>query len=424
MNRIKMVKSVRLAALLAIAFAARMQAQVVTEAEKLDPKASAELQAFKAKVQAANPGMDVVSVEADVVKRAVLAPRPQPQNPKIAIFVKNQTRVPGMDDEVDGVRDRISAELAGAGLIVLDKAEIADGFNRFKVTTAEERSGLIEGIFTGGSTVRVAQMLGCDYIMLVSIVGASHTARTAGDKPVTIFTLRMTSKVNEAVQGSSVYGSNWTNKLPVPGQYTDGGDAMNYYNDLIDQWAQATGEEIAGKVQTWRRVEPADATLVEFSVSTTIDELIQGLESGVRAPNELLDEMRRQVGGVTVEIDGATVGSSPGTFKATPGLHQLKIMRQWMKPWQQTVNIQPGATFRVALELSDAGLQRYQSLEAFRAAVAIGYAEGVMRKGVKVNFDTAAWRDVSVGNRGNEINLEKKEIKQSGTVNQAVTGQQ
>jgi hypothetical protein len=68
------------------------------------------------------------------------------------------------------VRDRISAELAGAGLIVADKAEIADGFNRFKITTAEERSGLVEGIFTGGSTVRVAQMLGCDYIMLVSII--------------------------------------------------------------------------------------------------------------------------------------------------------------------------------------------------------------------------------------------------------------
>jgi hypothetical protein len=396
--------------------------QVVTEAEKLDPKASAELQAFKAKVQASNPNMDVVSVEADVVKRAVLAPRPQPQNPKIAIFVKNQTRTPGMDDEVDGVRDRISAELAGAGLIVLDKAEIADGFNRFKVTTAEERAGLIEGIFTGGSTVRVAQMLGCDYIMLVSIVGASHLARNAGDKPVTVFTLRMTTKVNEAAQGSSVYGSNWSNKLPVPG--AAGADAMNYYNDLIDQWAAATGEEIAGKVQTWRRAEPADATLVEFSVSSTVDELIQGLESGVRAPNELLDEMRRLVGGVTVELDGATVGSSPGTFKASPGLHQLRITRQWMKPWQQTVNIQPGATFRVALELSDAGLQRYQSQEGFRAAVAIGYAEAAMRKGVKINFDTAAWRDVAIGNRGNEINLEKKEIRQQGTVNQAVSGQQ
>ncbi|MDD4017630.1 MAG: PEGA domain-containing protein [Kiritimatiellae bacterium] len=386
-----------------------LNAQVVTEAQKLDPQSSAELQKFKAKVQAANPGMDVVSVEADVVKRAVLAPRPQPHNPKIAIFVKNQTRTPGMDDQVDGVRDRISAELAGAGLIVLDKAEIADGFNRFKVTTAEERAGLVEGIFTGGSTVRVAQMLGCDYIMLVSIIGASHTSRTAGDKQVTIFTLRMTTKVNEAAQGSSVYGSNWTNKLPVPGQYTAGADELNYYNDLIDQWSAATGQEIASKVQTWRRAEPADTALVEFSVSTTVDELVQGLESGVRAPNELLDEMRRLIGGVTVEIDGATVGSSPGTFKASPGLHQMRVTRQWMQPWQQTVNIQPGATFRVALELSDAGLRRYQSLEGFRAAVAIGYAEAAMRKGVKINFDTAAWRDV--GNRGSEINLQQNTIR-------------
>jgi len=343
------------------------------------------------------------------VKRAVLAPQPQPQNPKIAIFVKNQTRVPGMDDAVDGVRDRISAELAGAGLIVLDKAEIADGFNRFKITTAEERAGLVNGIFTGGSTVRVAQMLGCEYVMLVSIIGASHTARMAGDKAVTVYTLRMTTKVNEAANGSSVYGSNWTNKLPVPGQYTDGGDAMNYYEDLFDQWSTATGEEIAGKVATWRRAAPVDTALVEFSVSSTVDELIQGLESGVRAPNELLDEMRRLVGGVTVELDGATVGSSPGTFKATPGLHQLRVSRQWMRPWQQTVNIQQGATFRVALELSDAGLQRYRSLEGFRAAVAIGYAEAVMRKGVKINFDTAAWRDV--GNKGSEINLQQNAIQ-------------
>jgi len=402
---------VRFAAGLLLVSACRVGAQVVSEADKLDPNASPELQAFKAKVQAANPGMDVVSVEADLVKRAVLVPRPLPQNPKIAIFVKNQTRTPGMDDEVDGVRDRISAELAGAGLIVMDKAEIADGFNRFKVTTAEERAGLIDGIFTGGSTLRVAQMLGCDYIMQVSIIGASHLARNAGDKPVTIFTLRMATKINEAAQGSSVYGSNWTNKLPVPGQYTDGADGLNYYNDLIDQWATATGQEIAEKAPTWRRAEPADATLVEFSVSSTVDELLKGLESGVRAPNELLDEMRRLVGGVTVEIDGATVGSSPGTFKAAPGLHQMRVTRQWMKPWQQTVNIQPGATFRVALELSDAGLQRYTSQEGFRAAAAVAYAEAAMRKGVKVNFDTAAWRDVSVGNKGSEINLEKNVIR-------------
>ena len=368
--------------------------QVISENSKLDPKASAELEAFKKRVQAANPNMDVVSVEADVVKRAVLAPRVVPVNPKVAIFVKNQTRVPGMNDEVDGIRDRIGAELAGSGMIIMDQAEIVSGFNRYKVTTDEERDGLVAGVFSGGSTVRVAQMLGCDYIMLVKIVRASTAKRTAGGRPVTIFTLNMSTKVNEAVQGSSVYGSNWSRKLPVPGEAAAADDALNYYNDLVDQWSVETGEEISQKAPTWRRVEAAAVKMASFSVSTTIDKLIGGLESGVRAPNELLDEMRRVVGGVTVELDGAALGSSPGTFQASPGLHQLRVTRQWMTPWQKSVNIQEGTAFNIGLELSDVGLQRYRNMEAFRSLIAVAYAEAVMRKGAKINFDTAAWRDV------------------------------
>jgi len=380
--------------------------QVVSENSALDPQASAELEAFKKRVQAAHPDKEVVAVEADVVKRAVLAPRQPAENPKVAIFVKNQTRVPGMDDEIDGIRDRIGAELAGAGMIVMDQAEIASGFTRYKVTTAEERAGLVDGIFTGGSTVRVAQMLGCDYIMLVSVVRASSTRRNAGGREVTIFTLNMSTKVNEAVQGSSVYGSNWSNKLPVPGEFAADDEALNYYNDLVDQWAQACGQEIAEKAPTWRRVQAAPVELVSFSVSTTIDELIQGLEKGVRAPNELLDEMRHMVGGVTVELDGAALGSSPGTFQASPGLHQLRVTRQWMQPWQKTVNIQNGSAFNIALELSEAGAQQYRSMEALRSQIAINYAEAVMRKGAKINFDTAAWRDVTLGEKeGNNVNV-------------------
>jgi hypothetical protein len=380
--------------------------QIVSENSKLDPQSSAELEAFKKRVQAAHPDKNVVAVEADMVKRAVLAPRQPTTNPKIAIFVKNQTRVPGMDDEVDGIRDRIGAELAGAGLIVMDQSEIVSGFTRYKVTTAEERAGLVEGIFTGGSTVRVAQMLGCDYIMLVSVVRAGSTRRKAGGRDVTIFTLSMSTKVNEAKQGSSVYGSNWSNKLPVPGEFAANDDAFNYYNDLVDQWAQACGQEIAEKASSWRRVDTAPVELVTFSVSTTIDQLIEGLENGVRAPNELLDEMRHALGGVTVELDGAALGSSPGTFQATSGLHQLRVTRQWMQPWQKTVNIQQGTALNIALELSDAGLQRYGSMEALRSLIAVEYAEAAMRKGAKINFDTAAWRDVTLGDKdGNNVNV-------------------
>ena len=338
-------------------------------------------------------------------------------NPKIAIFVKNQTKVAGMDDMVDGVRDRISAELAAAGMIVLDQAEIASSFNRFKVTTAEERAGLVEGVFTGGSTVRVGQMLGADYIMVASIISADRASLTVSGKQMVSFALRMTVKVNEAVKGSSVYGDNWTRKYPVTAENAAGTEVSFYYNDLLDAWAKETGAKIAESSKTWRRVDAASVQMVSFTVSTTIDELIKGLESGVRAPNDLLDEMRRIVGGATVEIDGATVGSSPGTFQAAPGMHQLRISRQWMKDWQQTVNVQNGSSFKVGLELSDTGLQKFQSLEKMRAQVAKDYAEAMAQKGVKVNFDTAAWRDVSVGNKGSEINLEKKEVQQQGLIN-------
>jgi hypothetical protein len=307
--------------------------------------------------------------------------------------------------------------MAGAGMVVMDQAEVASGFNRFKVTTAEERAGLIDGVFTGGSAVRVGQMLGADYVMTASIVSADRAALTVGGTPMFSFTLRMTVKVSEAVQGSSVYGDNWTRKYPVTAANATGTDASVFYNELLDAWAIETGAKMAASSKTWRRVEAAPVQMVSFTVSTTIDELIQGLESGVRAPNELLNEMRHVVGGATVEIDGATVGSSPGTFQVAPGLHQMRVKRAWMKDWQQTVNIQNGSNFKVALELSDAGMQKFQSMEKLKAQIAMDYAEAMAVKGIKVNFDTAAWRDVSVGNKGNEFNLEKKEIQQQGLIN-------
>lgn len=386
------------------AFAVCAQAQqVVTEAEKVGGDDAA-LREFKARIQKANPDMEIIGVEADVVKRAVLAPRPPPAvNPKIAIFVKNQTVVKALDEEVDGIRDRITAELAGAGMIVMDAQELASSFDRFKVTTQEERNGLIDGAFRGGSPLRLAQMIGCDYIMLISITGASTLNIVQG---TTTFNLNMTAKVLEAVQGSTVYGSNWPGKHPVPNAMVTKGNELPFFSHMIDQWCQKTAPEMALKSKTWRRVDPADVQMIEFEVSTTIDEFIGGLENGVQgAPETLKDvlgELRRLVGGVTVELDGVTIGSSPGKFMASPGMHQLRVTRQWMKPWQQTVALQPGAKFRVALELSDEGQRKFKDLEAFRAGVAVAYAEAAWRKDIKVNFDTAQWRDV--GNRtGNDI---------------------
>ena len=384
------------AALLCVAaFGQATGVQTVSEVESR--QTSADLDAFKARVAAANPGLDVVKIEEDVVRRAVLAPPPPPpppaKTPVMAIFVKNQTKVAGMDDQVDGIRDRLAAEVSGMDFIVMDSAEIGAAFNRYKITTAEERAGLIAGLFTGGSVTRVAQMLGADYILTASIVGASQMNRFAGDRAVTIYTLRMATKVLDATTGGSVYGKPWSNKQPVP--QGNGDDAMGHYDDLIDMWVQDTGADLAATRPRWRAPVADSGALASFTVRTTLDDIFTPLATTVDASKPVQDELRVVAGGISVAIDGAVVGSSGGTFRARPGLHQMTVSRQWMTPWTQTVNISDGAVFNVALELSDEGFRHYKNKESLRAELALAYAEAAFRRGCRINFDSSAWKNVT-----------------------------
>ena len=403
------------AILCAAAFGQTAGVQTVSEVESR--KASSDLEAFKARVAASHPGLDVVKVEEDVVRRAVLAPPPPPppaKPPVMAIFVKNHTKTAGMDDQVDGIRDRLAAEVSGMDFVVMDSAEIGAAFNRYKITTAEERAGLIAGLFTGGSVTRVAQMLGADYILTASIIGASEMKRYAGDRGVTIYTLRMATKVLDATTGGSVYGKNWTNKRPVP--MGNGDDAMNLYDDLIDMWVQDTGADLAAARPRWRAPVAYAGPMVPFTVSTTLDDIFKPLETTVDASKPVKEELRVVAGGITVELDGAAVGSSGGTFQARPGLHQLRVSRQWMKPWTGTVNIQSGAVFNVALELSEEGFKHYKNKEELRAELALAYAEAAFRRGCRINFDTENWQTVTWAPGTGATSLQSSTIVQPTTV--------
>jgi hypothetical protein len=393
------------------------QGGAVVVSESLDGQDSKDLQAFRARVAAANPNMDVISVEGKV--EAQLAPRPVPQTPKIAIFTRNQSPRKGLSEEVDGLRDLVAAELAGQDMIVLDSQEIAGGFHRYKVTTEEERAGLVDGVFTGGSAVRVAQMIGADYLLLVSLNSADKRTRSVGGSSITTYQTVMAVKVLEAGAGSSVYGKVVDEKYPSH-DASGSGDDDSFFHNLFMESAKTISQSVAESSPKWRRPAAPDATAVAFSVSTTVDELIQGLELGARAANDVLDELRRVVGGATVEVDGAVVGSSPGTFKVSPGLHQVRVTRAWMQPWQQTVNIQEGMQLKVALELSADGIAKFTTVEGFKAAAAVSYAEAAYRKGIKINFDTAGWQSVTLGKQGTEISVDKTEVHQDGAVNQVV----
>lgn len=324
---------------------------------------------------------------------------------KVAIFVQNRTRVPGMDDEIDGIRDRLAASLAAVeGIEVCDSAQIADTFRRYKVTTEEEKRELYTGIFSGGSAPNIAKMIGCDYIIAASVIGASSMNRTLEGQRNTVFTLRMTTKIMDATGRSVGAVPNWTNTFPVLDE--PGDDPMNYYNILFDRWVGDVTEDVANNATRWRAPTANNAALVSVQITTSIDRVVTEIESQTKGiKGELLAELRKVVGGATIEVDGAVIGTAPGVFKVASGLHQLKVSRQWMQSYTATVNFQEGTSLDIALELSDAGLAKWGTAEALRADVAKRYSDAAFQRGVKVNVDTTNWRDVSSGTLPRTIKL-------------------
>ena len=350
-----------------------------------------------------------MTVGAQNVAPGTATPVPAAEVPvkKVAVFVQNRTRERAMDDEIDGIRDRLSASLAAVdGMEVLDSSQIADTFRKYKVTTDEEKRGLVSGIFTGGSIPNVARMIGCDYIVAASIVGASSMKRKMNGQNNTVFTLRTTIKVMDATGRTVGSVPNWSSTFPVLNE--EGNDPMNYYNILIDRWVEDATDQLAANALKWRAPAAAATALVSFKVTTSIDKVVTELESQTKgAKGELLAELRKVVGGATVELDGAVIGSCPGEFRVAPGLHQIKITRQWMQDYTATVNVVEGMRLDVAMEMSEAGLAKWGSAEAIRADVAQRYGNAARERGVKINIDTSNWRDgvLGGGGRGQKVKI-------------------
>lgn len=296
---------------------------------------------------------------------------------RVAVFVQNRTQTAGMDTAVGGVRERLIGSIAEVpGFTVVDSTLATDAFN---------------------ASPNVAKQIGCDYVAVAGIVGASSVKRNMGGRLNTVFTLRMTLKITDA-NGDSVDGlPTWSRQFPV---LDAADDPMSYYENLFDQWATDVAAALAVKAPKWRSPSEAKANEVSFRVGTSIDKTVAELESQTKGTKgEQLAELRKIVGCAAVELDGVVIGSAPGVFKAGKGLHKLRITRTWMKPYEATVSVSEGMNFDVSLELSDEGIAKWGSVESLRADLARRYAEAAKERGIKINIDSANWRDVGGADR-------------------------
>jgi len=290
---------------------------------------------------------------------------------KVAVFVQNKSNVPSLSGQTESIRERIVGAFSEV-----------DGFQIVDSTLALEA-------FKDAPSI--AKELGCDYVAVATIISATATRRNMNGRANTVFALRMAFKVTDA-GGVSVDGMpTWSQKFPV---LDADGDATEYYEQLLDRWESDMTVAVATKAPKWR-APAAAAAEVPFFVSTTVDSPVAAYESQTKGVSgEQLQELRKVVGGATIMLDGVQVGTAPCEIKTAPGLHKLRVTRQWMKPYEATVKVAAGTKLEIALELNDEGVAKWGTIEVARAGVAQAYAEAAAQRGVKINIDTTNWRDV------------------------------
>lgn len=321
---------------------------------------------------------------------------------KTALFVRNNGG-PELKNKINTFNDRLAANLAGKGVAVMSWKDVIQKFREAsysedqifkdakavmafgsdtavdnKATTMDksgdsrlrrqqigretsstliqenERQSALEQTMTadgpdGGTAaaaaLRIAQMLGANYLIVASMGDVSREHRSfkgegtsfKTSNEVDIFTMPMTARVLDGGNGAAVFGESIT----AADRIYQNGNLKIETNAVPDKLIETGTAKIAAAIAA--AIENAgddNSATVEFSVDCNVS-------------------------GADILLDGAAIGSAPGDFSALPGPHQLKVEKQYFQPWERTVNIFPGQKLTVTLEFTTEGQAKFKDLAAF-----------------------------------------------------------
>ena len=283
-----------------------------------------------------------------------------------------------LNDKLPGFEDCISSRVAEKGFGVISRAAATAAVSALlKDSKQTEIDKMLED---NSSALRLAQMLGANYIIMVSLSSYGtdkQTTEAYGVKTVNVtYTLRVTYKILDALQGGTLAGD--TLKVSSTKRFTENSrsESTGTIDDLLDEACGKVAESVGTK--QIKIVNPS-SRLAEFSVSCGMQDLAQ---LPVSVPDVRLTENNTVVIGkeripvlavnVMVELDGAGIGSTPAAFKVPPGLHKIRLRRDGFKDYEGTITVYQGQTFNVALQMSDAGYQRWKDNTAFLNSIENG----------------------------------------------------
>ena len=290
---------------------------------------------------------------------------------KIAIFVNNRADI-RFDDKTRVFEDFLIAQTTGLGFQIISRELATKAVREFpeQVLPGKDLDKLLA---RESSALRLAGMLGADYVMAATVSSFGQRTQKIRARGIEIdqhtYTLAATYRVNEGVSGGSLLSD--TVVIEEQQRQTAFEEVVDtdLLNRMLDNASRKIADSLRQKLDSKGTpfLLPAKSELATFYVTATLN--------GIAVPDAQVSEDGKafltsqtypvSATGVTVELDGAAIGSTPGPFKAAPGLHKMKITRADFETWERTVNIYDGQELSIALELSSTGYARWQDRTAF-----------------------------------------------------------
>ncbi len=295
-----------------------------------------------------------------------------------AIFSANHDPDKTLDGKLPAFEDCISSRITEKGFSVVSR-EVATVAVSALLKDSKQNE-IDKALDSNSSVLRLSQMLGANYIIIASI-GSYATEKQTSEafdvKTVNVnYTLRVTYKILDGIQGGTLAGD--TFKVSSTKRFTENSrsESTDIINDLLDQACVKIAESAGTKVI---KTVVASSNLAEFSVACGMQDLAQ---LPVTVPDVRLTDNNTVVIGkeripvlalnVMVELDGAGIGSTPAVFKVPPGLHKIRLRRDGFKDYEGTISVYRGQTFHIALQMTDAGYQRWKDNTAFLNSIENG----------------------------------------------------
>lgn len=312
---------------------------------------------------------------------------------ELLLLVKNDSPVAELGQYSKALESAISSRIAKADLRVIDYDLALRNLNAYLdnpnskyVTQAQvlkrdftSPNFVDSKLFEDASGTRIAEFLGADSIMTVSILGFSRDTRKysgCGVQTVTdTFTLTLNYRVFSASSASAIAGGNFR----VSESFRNGEGLEINIGDIRAQLFENAAQSIAADFEKNKKSATKALDKIRFA-GFNLSFAVSNLEfpKVVKEGEKYYitrDVMTPSFDGVNAEIDGVlyTIAlSQNANINLAKGIHYLRVNQPDIKPLEQTIFVtgSPDQKIRLNLALSDELLQRWRAdIEFFRSIV-------------------------------------------------------